>query len=496
SALLLPDATVLSMGSNPGQRGKYEPAIEIYTPAYLFDANDRPITTNRPQITGVPSQPLGYGETFFASYSSTSAIRSAVLARLGSSPHAYDMEQRLIGLCGPSPQPPCSGSPGTLQLVTPPNGNIAPPGFYMLFLVDSTGVPSKAQFVQLTPYSTSPPDGTISAPASDVTIPAGGTVAFGTTTSAAKDSWIFPGGTPQTSVAPNPGDGTFSAPGLYDVSLTGIDGSGNSDSHPPTRRVFVTPSTPDFEISVSPPAQVVAPGDSTTFTITVTPKTSFTDVINLTVGSETPYPGGVSSGGITPASITGSGTAVLTMNTNPSTVPFATSLTITGTSGTLVHTASTTLLVNLAPPASLTATAGNGQVALSWPASGRASGYHLKRANVSGGPYVTVACPTTTSYVDTRVTNGTPYYYVVSAWFSGNPTAGAERADSGEASSPPKPPPPPAPTGLTATAGNGQVALAWSASAGSTNYQVKRATVSGGPYSVITSTTSTTYTNT
>src|SRR5262249_27798444 len=215
-ALLLPDATVLSMGSNPGQRGKYEPAIEIYTPAYLFDANDRPITTNRPQITGVPSQPLGYGETFFASYSSTSAIRSAVLARLGSSTHAYDMEQRLIGLCGPSPQPPCSGSPGTLQLVTPPNGNIAPPRFYMLLLVDSTGAPSKAQSVQLTPYSTSPPDGTISAPASDVTIPAGGTVAFGTTTSAAKYSWIFPGGTPKTSVAQNPGNVTFSAPGMYD----------------------------------------------------------------------------------------------------------------------------------------------------------------------------------------------------------------------------------------------------------------------------------------
>src|SRR5262249_60611756 len=158
-------------------------------------------------------------------------------------------------------------------------------------------------------------------------------------------------------------------------------------------------------------------------------------------------------------------------------------------------TASTTLLVNVEPPASLAATAGNGQVALAWPGSGRAKGYHVKRANVSGGPYVTVACPTTTSYVDTGVTNGTPYYYVVSAWFSGNPNAGGESADSSEASATPKPPPPPAPTGLTATAGNGQVALAWSASAGATNYQVKRAPASGEPCRGVTSRSTTTYAN-
>src|SRR5262249_44747585 len=72
-ALLLPDATVVSMGSNPGQRGTYQPATEIYTPPYLFDVNDQLITTNRPRITSIPSAPLGYGETFFVGYSSTSA---------------------------------------------------------------------------------------------------------------------------------------------------------------------------------------------------------------------------------------------------------------------------------------------------------------------------------------------------------------------------------------------------------------------------------------
>src|SRR5205085_2655276 len=142
TALLLPDATVMSMGSNPGPRGNYEPAIEIYTPPYLFDANDR-LITNRPGITGisvqgVPTQVIGYNTAFSVSYTSTSLISSAVLVRPGSSTHASDMDQRLIGLCGPAPQPPCSGSV-PLNLTTPSNGSLAPPGYYMLFLLDSTG---------------------------------------------------------------------------------------------------------------------------------------------------------------------------------------------------------------------------------------------------------------------------------------------------------------------------------------------------------------------
>ena len=89
TALLLPDATVVSMGSNPGNRGTYEPAIEIYTPSYLYDSNDHLITTDRPQITGLSfSGPIHYGMPFSVSYTSTSPISSAVLIRPGSSTHA------------------------------------------------------------------------------------------------------------------------------------------------------------------------------------------------------------------------------------------------------------------------------------------------------------------------------------------------------------------------------------------------------------------------
>jgi fibronectin type 3 domain-containing protein len=496
TALLLPDATVVSMGSNPGTRGRYEAAIEIYTPPYLFDANDRLITTGRPAITGVsPSGVIGYGQAFSVSYTSASSISSAVLVRLGSTTHADDMDQRLIGLCGPSPQPPCTTG-GTLNLTSPPNGNIAPPGYYMLFVLDSAGVPSKARFIQLSLFPGLPPRGTIASPASDVTIPAGGSVNFGSSTSAAKYSWVFPGGSPVNSAAQNPGNVTFSSPGEYVTSLTVIDSSGNSDPSPPTRTITVLPATADFSITVSPSAQEVAPGGSSTFTVTVSPLSGFGGTVSLAVGSEAAFPTEVTSGGFSPASITGSGSSTLTMNTTTSAVPYALSLTVTGTSGSLTHTASTTLLVNLAPPASLTAVPGNGQVSLSWSASVGATGYNAKRATVSGGPYVTVACPTTaTSYTDTGLNNGTTYYYVVSASFTGGPDAGGESADSSQASATPLPSAPSPPTGLNATPGSGQAALSWTASSGATSYRVKRASVSGGPYTTIASPTSTSYTD-
>ena len=93
------------------------------------------------------------------------------------------------------------------------------------------------------------------------------------------------------------------------------------------------------------------------------------------------------------------------------------------------------------PPTNLVATAGNGQVGLSWSASSGATSYNVKRSTTSGGPYTTIASPTTTSYTDTGVTNGTTYYYVVSAVN----TAG-ESANSSQVSATPQVAVPPPPT--------------------------------------------------
>jgi hypothetical protein len=68
-----------------------------------------------------------------------------------------------------------------------------------------------------------------------------------------------------------------------------------------------------------------------------------------------------------------------------------------------------------AVPTNLTATAGNAQVILSWTASSNATSYNVERSITSGSGFVTIASPATTNYTDTAVTNGTIYYYVVSA---------------------------------------------------------------------------------
>src|SRR5262249_52408933 len=135
------------------------------------------------------------------------------------------------------------------------------------------------------------------------------------------------------------------------------------------------------------------------------------------------------------------------------------------------------------------------QVSLSWAASVGATGYQVKRSLVNGGPYSTVGCATGTSFVDSGLGNGTTYYYVVSATYTGGPHAGGASANSSQARATPQAPAPPPPTGVTATPGNTQVALSWTASTGTTSYNVKRATVSGGPYTTVTSTSATGYTD-
>src|SRR5262249_3133416 len=129
-----------------------------------------------------------------------------------------------------------------------------------------------------------------------------------------------------------------------------------------------------------------------------------------------------------------------------------------------------------AVPVGLSASAGNAQVSLTWSASTNATRYNVKRATASGGPYAALAASTSASYTDSAVTNGTTYYYVVSAL-----DAAGESADSAQASARPTAPTPKAavPGGLSAISGNKLVTLSWSASANAASYHVKRSTVSG-----------------
>ena len=142
------------------------------------------------------------------------------------------------------------------------------------------------------------------------------------------------------------------------------------------------------------------------------------------------------------------------------------------------------------PPTGLTASAANAQVNLSWATSSGASGYYVKRSTASGGPYSQLASPTPTNYADNAVSNGTKYYYVVSAYNSYG-----QSANSIEVSATPTVPAnaPPIPTGFEATAGNAQVSLTWSASAGASSYHVKRSTTSGSGYTQVGAPTTTSF---
>ncbi|PWW07152.1 aryl-phospho-beta-D-glucosidase BglC (GH1 family) [Paenibacillus cellulosilyticus] len=146
-------------------------------------------------------------------------------------------------------------------------------------------------------------------------------------------------------------------------------------------------------------------------------------------------------------------------------------------------------------PASLSATAGNAQVTLTWTASAGASSYNVKRAATSGGTYTTIATGVTgTTYTNTGLTNGTSYYYVVTAVNSAGESANSSQVSATPAATVTVPS---APTGLTAAASNAQVTLSWTASTGATSYNVKRSTVSGGTFTTIAAgVTGTTYTNT
>ena len=191
-SLLLPDATVALLGGNP-VRGSYEGHVEIYSPAYLFNADGSPAA--RPTISGLSSTAIDFGSTFQVSTPDAGSIASLVLVRPGAPTHAFDMDQRLVRMNFTS-------AAGTLDVVAPPNGNIAPPGFYMLFALNAAGVPSTASFIRLgsAPVNQAPV-AAIASPATNATIAAGQSVLFsGSGTdpdgTIGAYAWSFPGGHP------------------------------------------------------------------------------------------------------------------------------------------------------------------------------------------------------------------------------------------------------------------------------------------------------------
>ncbi len=132
-ALLMPDARVLVMGGGRfngiNEVATNQLNAEFYSPPYLFKGA-------RPTITSAPAT-LTYGQAFTVQTPDAARIASVSLIRYGAVTHSINMAQVFLPLT-------FSAGSGSLTVTAPASGNLAPPGYYMLFVVDSNGVPSIA----------------------------------------------------------------------------------------------------------------------------------------------------------------------------------------------------------------------------------------------------------------------------------------------------------------------------------------------------------------
>ena len=152
TALLLPDGRVLSAGgglcSTCDRVGYLAKNAEVFTPPYLFKKDGSGQLAPRPTITSAPGS-AGYGSQIQIATPDAFSIQKVALVRLGAVTHSVNMEQRYVPLS-------FKAGSGSLAATVPVNVNVAPPGFYMLVIVDGAGVPSVAKMVQLDPTAPNP----------------------------------------------------------------------------------------------------------------------------------------------------------------------------------------------------------------------------------------------------------------------------------------------------------------------------------------------------
>jgi hypothetical protein len=130
TAILLPDGRVWSGG------GDYQPWGEIYSPPYLFQGT-------RPVIQSAPSV-IQYGQSFKLSFTSSTASNRVALIRNSCATHSVNMDQRYVRLAD------LTNGSGTFTVTAPATANLAPPGYYMLYVIDQNGIPSVSASVHVT----------------------------------------------------------------------------------------------------------------------------------------------------------------------------------------------------------------------------------------------------------------------------------------------------------------------------------------------------------
>jgi YVTN family beta-propeller protein len=136
-ALLLPDASVLVVGGGaPGPLNNLHG--EIYYPSYLYNAAGN--FAARTSITFAPDT-IYSGQSFSLGVDNPNVSR-VTMVKTGSVTHSVNMDQRFVEMA-------FTNSSGTLFIQPPANANDLPPGYYLLFVFDSQGVPSRAKIVRM-----------------------------------------------------------------------------------------------------------------------------------------------------------------------------------------------------------------------------------------------------------------------------------------------------------------------------------------------------------
>jgi len=152
TAILLPDGRVLSAGGGIcgicQQTGYMQRNAQVFSPPYLFKGDGSGARADRPQINSLPSN-VRYNQSITVNTAQASSIAKVALIRTSSVTHSQNMEQRYLPL-----QFSANGSALNVQM--PANANLAPPGHYMLFIIDNNGVPSVAPIVRISESTVDP----------------------------------------------------------------------------------------------------------------------------------------------------------------------------------------------------------------------------------------------------------------------------------------------------------------------------------------------------
>jgi hypothetical protein len=146
TAILLPDGRVVSGGG--GRPGTEYKNAEIYSPPYLFTAGGGAAT--RPTIDSHLSKSVRPGQTIFVTTPDAANISDVTLVALSSVTHTRNMNQRFNRLS-------FTQGMGGLNVTLPSSANACPPGTYLLFILNSNGVPAVAQFINVNSSNALPP---------------------------------------------------------------------------------------------------------------------------------------------------------------------------------------------------------------------------------------------------------------------------------------------------------------------------------------------------